>query len=91
MKEENTRLKRELSGLENQLSKSAVSEQSISERYEGSLLKLQEDNAELHSQITRLKKQNKSLQEQVDYLRAQLDAFLARKGGPALGAGASFM
>lgn len=91
IKEENARLKHERDELRAHLAKGVVTEQAVSERYETSLIRLQEDNAELHSQITKLKKQNKSLQEQVDYLRAQLDMQLAKHGGAARGAGGSFL
>ena len=65
LKEEAEELRRERDQVQAELSKVYVSEQTISERYEGSLIKLQEDNAELHSRITRLNKANQSLQEQV--------------------------
>jgi len=91
IKEDNTILKRERDELQAKLSKVFVTEQTVSERYETSLIRLQEDNAELHSLMTKLKIQNTSLQEQVDYLRAQLDLQLAKHGGAARGAAGSFL
>lgn len=40
-----------------------------------------QDNAALHEQITRLDRSNKSLTEQVEYLRSQLEDLVARKHG----------
>jgi len=84
-------LRKERDEIRSELTKIHRTEQSISERYEDSLIKLQEDNAELHSRITRLNKQNKSLQEQVDYLREQLNAHLDKKRGGGGSAAGSFV